>query len=509
MADFLKKAQEATKELADKVSEKGKEVKDHLTSEEFKKDIEDKKNAVTALLPPQLQQILEEKQRELSAAIDGFAEEKKSLLKKFADEKMSFIQSWILSKLENVIDHLLLLGCEITKDTMKDEYMPQCVKNMVNDAVESIWPDIIAEVKCYVLTGFLPQLDFDQGQPSTNPFGRLFAWWRYTLFPYDKSIWWQLRRPAWVLWTLLTLVPVYGIPQFCYVIILLTLDKSDEYMMMGYITQFKVLQFFSMGCVATFIGAIQFYVCVMQTTSDVRIQYNITSNTTTMMSALDSKCNEYGPRMLPWQLLTFLSQVILVWIAFACLSCSKQQGTYYHQLQRQQELEDKEKARISLFKNLMEREAALKKAEDIAPEMNQTAKNIIQSAENKHSGHHRLMGFLIYDIITFVICLSIGLWATFYNQLDRDADANSSKGFSNWKLRMTWFWVQCGYGMLSFPFLLLVLPVVNTLLTHAKPTAFNQYGVTVPYLGKTPVPPPPPEEKEEKSLMSWATKVSK
>ena len=40
------------------------------------------------------------------------------------------------------------------------------------------------------------------------------------------------------------------------------------------------------------------------------------------------------------------------------------------------------------------------------------------------------------------------------------------------------------YAILSFPFLLFSIPFVSSLLSRARPTAYDEYGNTVPIIGE-------------------------
>lgn len=39
------------------------------------------------------------------------------------------------------------------------------------------------------------------------------------------------------------------------------------------------------------------------------------------------------------------------------------------------------------------------------------------------------------------------------------------------------------YAVLGFPFLFYSIPVISTLLSRARPTSYDEYGNTVPYIG--------------------------
>ena len=54
-------------------------------------------------------------------------------------------------------------------------------------------------------------------------------------------------------------------------------------------------------------------------------------------------------------------------------------------------------------------------------------------------------------------------------------------GASSWKASACLFWVRVLYSLTTVPFFLFTLPVLSTVLTHAKPTGFNRFGSCVPF----------------------------
>jgi hypothetical protein len=86
------------------------------------------------------------------------------------------------------------------------------------------------------------------------------AWYLYNELPYDKSFWGKLRSPGW--WFILTtkLYSGWGIQAFLYAMRLLMLDRTDEWQLFEYISNFKGIQFLS-GVIAMFQGVLMFMDC--------------------------------------------------------------------------------------------------------------------------------------------------------------------------------------------------------------------------------------------------------
>ena len=86
------------------------------------------------------------------------------------------------------------------------------------------------------------------------------AWYLYNELPYDKSFWGKLRSPGW--WLILTtkLYSGWGIQAFLYAMRLLMLDRTDEWQLFEYISNFKGIQFLS-GVIAMFQGVLMYMEC--------------------------------------------------------------------------------------------------------------------------------------------------------------------------------------------------------------------------------------------------------
>ena len=86
------------------------------------------------------------------------------------------------------------------------------------------------------------------------------AWYLYNELPYDKSFWGKLRSPGW--WLILTtkLYSGWGIQAFLYAMRLLMLDRTDEWQLFEYISNFKGIQFLS-GVIAMFQGVLMYMDC--------------------------------------------------------------------------------------------------------------------------------------------------------------------------------------------------------------------------------------------------------
>jgi hypothetical protein len=106
--------------------------------------------------------------------------------------------------------------------------------------------------------------------------------------------------------------------------------------------------------------------------------------------------------------------------------------------------------------------------------------------DQERVSRRRMLWFLVYDLIVFSICLGLTAWAIFDNLVadNQRVSFNDVKVLftnPNWRFAATLYWVKALYGLLSFPFLLLVVPGVGAVVSHARPTGYNPWGNTVPY----------------------------
>jgi hypothetical protein len=73
----------------------------------------------------------------------------------------------------------------------------------------------------------------------------------------------------------------------------------------------------------------------------------------------------------------------------------------------------------------------------------------------------RLKGFIIWDAFTFLICLCVFLFVSF-----------GGTEISNAQIKANMYFVKTLYGLLSFPFIVFVLPYMTFLFTRARETAY-------------------------------------
>jgi len=386
----------------------------------------------------------------------AFKDEKARMLDEWQEEKKNMLIKGFMDKYNSIFEYLMGMVLVTVKDLLHDEYMPDFVKAMIDTVLDALWPNVKDEIKKSIAAEVMGDDPIDHGPEALCGSCGPLAICRYVLYPYDRNFWRRIRNPFWWFFLLLSVFPLYGVSQIFYFILFLLIDKRDEFQLSQFITEFKSLQFASLGIVSAMLGSVQYYLCT---------------------SSTPSNCDDYAPRAQLWAMLLFVVQIVVVWTAFLLIRCSERKGGRYYQKSKMKE--DKVQSRAARregFADALRGEAA--------ETMDQDAQQLDEELEKV--ARSRLMNLLIYDFVIFLICLALVIWATWFHALDEEAritENDDGAGESNWKYHATLFWIRAFYGTMSFPFVLLRIPGVSSVFSHAKPTGYNPYGNTVPYLG--------------------------
>jgi len=175
--------------------------------------------------------------------------------------------------------------------------------------------------------------------------------------------------------------------------------------------------------------------------------HNYSDSSATTSTALYLDCTTHGPGLaistyvdIP----AFFSQIIVLWLAFFLLPCSQAKGS--------------PKFRYQLL-----------------PETKMESKCCCCTVDNSRGG--RLKGFMFYDLITFLASVAIFLLCVFVGHATYD-----------WQVKATYYFAKIIYGMLSLPWLVFALPMIPTVLTRSRPTAYDKEGNCVPMIPIRHVP---------------------
>ena len=226
---------------------------------------------------------------------------------------------------------------------------------------------------------------------------------------------------------------------------------------MKFIQKFKGFQFISGGVVTAVLGAVKYFICISAPS---------TSIVTTGASPLDIKthtCDTNGPGQgenFGFQLATFTANILLVWFAFFFLPCSKKLG-------------------VVKFKHSL-RTKDNNTANDQSGEVEVKGGKRKKLSSARAGG--RLRSLLYYDFFCAIVCVGLLFVLNETTSVDDVTAVNSTtevKFWDNWQIRANMFWMQVLYSLLSFPFVVFQIPVVFSILTHAKPTGYSPNGLCV------------------------------
>lgn len=329
------------------------------------------------------------------------------------EQSMALLEMWLKAKLHKVAVHICDKLPDLTKSCLEDPDMPRFVSRGKDRIVDALWPDVREELVWELAVMIDGKASDDEPMPEQAcPVDCVRAFLRYHLLPYDRTIWGKLRDPIWVIFTLVSLVPIAGICPMVYLFMFLLIDKGDEYQLISYILQFKGTQYLSHGLLRLLIGFALFIACV-----------------TVPANADGHQCEKSGPGQAgDFTIIvgTFAVQIVLVWLAFFLLPCAKEKGR-------------------STLKTL-----------------NHTHGQIASSA-GKMGGY--LRGLMIYDLVCFIMCMGVTAWV-----------ASTREKFDDWPVRHALFACQIVYGFLSLPFFIFTIPYIQAVLTHSVPTGYDRKG---------------------------------
>ena len=367
----------------------------------------------------------------------AIAEEKAELIKLKTAEPRQLLKV----KIEDFARKRIETGLNNCKpaavDAVTDPFMPRSLQKLIATMVDAMWPDVKEEVLNAVMLLISPPAEMIPIVAPSSCCSRFNASCRYFLYPYDKTTWQQLREPLTIIYKIICLVPVAGVTQFIFLCHLIIIDKSDEYQLVNFILQFKALLFITLGIVGSMVGGIQYYLCMQDLTG----------------VSEDQSCSKTAPREQLHIIALFVFQVILVWIAFWCIKKSERKGGAYYL--------NKEFRRASGIADPVE---------------------VLEQEGRETKTRKRLMKWLFFDIFVCILCVGLALFAAF-NGANSSHGRITRNGVTNWRFEASLYMIKCVYGILSFPFLFLKIPVVGSLLTHARRTAYTSDGQCVPFKG--------------------------
>jgi len=368
--------------------------------------------------------------------------EQAAKMQEYKEQVTEQITAAVEAQVQKKLHEAFKMAGDQIKEGAKEDAMPDAVKTIVDSLVDKIMDEVEVEVMTLVLKQLREtEENWDVGEPvpcCPNPFRWLRCKIVYAMLPYDKSIWVQLRDPWWWGVTGFSAIPAYGCSQLVFLVMFLCLDRGDEYQLVAWILGFKVSNFISQGLVSALAGAAMYFFC--------------------MMPKDKHTCNESGPGAYPGfyiDIAFFAFQIFLLQYAYCCLPYSIKKGT-----------------------TTMKRRKWQADTDDtyIQPEV-ETTDCVGNTTYAKRGGSLRWL--IWYDLVWYILAGILITWASMAWGVAEEGELDPDR---DWHFRGVIYWARCIYGFSAIPFLVFALPVAQTLLTHAVPTAYNENGQVVPFL---------------------------
>jgi hypothetical protein len=431
---------------------------------------------------------------------DAKKEAKASIQGKVAAKADAFLEKNVMKVLGN--------AGEMVKEGAKAPGMPAFMTNYIDSAHEFLWDDVERELCEGIMLKYgvadneykQTSLSFwNSNRPTFWPKGETFPWvWRWARArflhatqPADTTLYQNLREAVPLFLTLVSLYPATSVPLF--LVTLIFINKTDEFQLVNYILKFKGAQFISAGIIpAAQTGMKLFFSCFKNVAvHDLYSQY-----------LPPEMCVADAPGVKKAHLL-ILEPIRLVLLYIAAYLLYYQGG--YGGIE---EIKALEAARTDAADGCLDGEVdkkALKKmSKEARGQVTQhahpaRASSPVAGSEHGHSpaseineitfeaknhaiGQARIRagaelahGFMLPSFLFYDACVVAFLTLCF-------GAALFTVDEPPWMLWTCAYYFRLIYSILSFPFLVFLIPIVGPSLHHAKPTAYDKQGMLVPKL---------------------------
>lgn len=348
---------------------------------------------------------------------------------------------------------------KVMKERMSaDPHMWDCVKSLQASAIDTLWEDLEKEIELNVELAWLHSQEA-QTEPERVSTWSCYAFVRKKILhhylPYDRSIFGKLRDPIYLALTMTMLIPNAGFRVSVLSMILAFIlhpGPPDEFQLINFILLCKGTQFLTGGLVSMGQGAAIYFGC---------FNWHETE--------LSACVAERGPgrvSSLAGELADYLGSIMLVWVAFFCLTFAQERRQRENELKR--EAYDRQQ-----------------QEKDGNPDLNAKASTRLKI--EVRGG--RISSLLKYDVACFIISLFVLLLLN-SKTLMGTRGAYEVTAYRHFQEDI--FWCKVLYSLFSFPFLIFTIQPLQQVLTHAAPTGFNENGACVPFCLAEPAEPGEP-----------------
>jgi len=293
------------------------------------------------------------------------------------------------------------------------------------------------------------------GWPPPPPLRRApLRWFRarflYALDPADGNLFKYLAHSDWfaLFVTALKAVPFCGVNVMVQALTFAMIDKADEFQLVNFVLQFKGFQFLAALFAAAKLGLAALFVFVDSA--------GHTMSSAEMAALAPGQAGDF-PLAVSLEPL----RVLLTYVCLLLLWCGATHGgkAEVHALEQVRILARDDASALNAVELSRQHADALRAAR-------------AQLGARVARGGGYLPLFLCFDAL---ISVAVGA-ATVH------AIVQSGWGSSDWIFWTVLYYAKMVYGLLSFPFLLFVTPMVGPALHRARATAYNEEGRLVPKL---------------------------
>ena len=337
------------------------------------------------------------------------------------------------------------------------------------------------------------------------------------------SFWGKLRDPWY--WFFLGVKALPVTQPYAFALILIMIDKRDDFQLINFVMEAKGLQFLTSGCLTLLYYALRLSYCTALASpaaaSDCHMIYSGSINSVARAVGV---ANVVFVTDLCSYVLTVASNIVLPWIAMNLLKHSVPKGVEQRrgddlvgQIVTWKEKNPETHSDSKLQKNLglgwdtytgkvvdfdaatdlhvvaLEADARLTKIvgrprtdaaaapEPDEPERERRSVRLhrLPYIMRREFGTNHLHKLLIWDVAACAVSAALIVGALFWT-------SNLREGMAQWLVLGAICWFRIIYSVTTFPFLIFRLPVVSLILSHARPTGYTRTGKCVPRLKTWP-----------------------
>ena len=370
-----------------------------------------------------------------------------------------------INKMHEIVHRVIheKVGPKLTNALGADPDMFQPVRTGIGVVVDEIMDEVEVSINDAIDMKIKGTLSIMKDKMTADPYPcccpNPITWLRatvlYTLFPHDKSIWANLRSPAWWFIKIISILPVYYVNTLFWVLVWFIKSKRDEFQLVNFIVELKKAHFISYGVLGSIMGNIAFIQCAVLEPHRNPNTFKHSGIVNATAPALPCAANAPGLNLPFWPTaIIFSTQIVLTWASAALIPCSQRLGERNADWQEKAE-EKRQKKRLLMI-------------EEGKPEEAEAAYLLDKKSSR------RLKYWLIYDALCCIVILILCILAALdSNALERGPGDIPSL------LHMTMWWCRVLYGWLCLPWMILQ-GFLYPMVLHTRSTAYNARGMVVP-----------------------------